>query len=349
MNTPLRGLSRFVTGAAFVAFAFLAPNCQPTGGEQINPGSGGSEKGGSGGKGSGGDGSGGSSEKGGSGGSETGGTTSSSGGSNTGGSSAKGGSGGSARGGSGGSARGGSAGSSARGGSSGSGGSGSGGTTTTPTTAVSSGGTTGSTTGTGTSTGNEGTVVAFGNGKGQGAMTGYAYVALGSKDTISDPTCGTSETEITSAAPCKSGTNWNATDKLCMTGSIPALDATNPDYTGNWGVSVGLNATDPEGGGLGQAFSSVTITLSGTPTSGLRAIVHIKGESADTQYCSPLTSGTAISFTDFSATCWDTAAPGTKVTAAQVASIDKIAVQVNSGSSAITVSNLCITKIEFAK
>ena len=125
------------------------------------------------------------------------------------------------------------------------------------------------------------------------------------------------------------------------------MDATDPDYTGNWGVSVGLNATDPEGGGLGQAFTSVTITLSGTPTSGLRAIVHIKGESADTQYCSPVSSGTAIPFTDFSATCWDTAAPGTKVTAAQVASIDKIAVQVNSGSSAITVSDLCITKIEF--
>ena len=180
-------------------------------------------------------------------------------------------------------------------------------------------------------------------------MTGYGYVKLGSADTITDPTCGTGKTAITSATPCASGTNWNATDKLCMTGSIPALDATTPDYTANWGVSVGLNSTDPEGGGLGQALTSVTITMSGSPTSGLRAIVHIKGESKDTQYCSPLTSGTAIPFTSFSATCWDTATPGTKVTAAQVTNIDKIAVQVNSTSAAITVTELCITKIEFAR
>jgi hypothetical protein len=132
-----------------------------------------------------------------------------------------------------------------------------------------------------------------------------------------------------------------------MTGSVPALAATNPDYTGNWGVSVGLNATDPAGKGLGQSFTSVTITTTGVPSSGLRAIVHLAGDTDSTQYCSPMTSGTAIPFTSFSATCWDTAAPGTKITAAQVTNIDKIAVQVTSTTSAITVTDLCITAITF--
>ena len=209
------------------------------------------------------------------------------------------------------------------------------------------GGTSGTATSPSTRPGNTGTTVTFKNGKGVGAMTGYGYVALGADDSISDPTCGTSEAEITAAADCKTTTNWNAEDKLCMTGSIPAL-GDEPDYEANWGVSVGLNATDPDTGGLGQSFSSVTITTSGSPSSGLRAIVHLKGDGESVQYCSPLTSGTAIPFTDFSLTCWDTAKPGTAITAAQVKDIDKIAVQVNSGSTAIDV-DLCITKIEFAK
>jgi len=206
-------------------------------------------------------------------------------------------------------------------------------------------------TSTSTGVGPTGTTVAFGNGKGQGAMTGYGYVALGSADTLTSPTCGTTNTPITSAAPCKADTQWSSTSALCMTGSVPALPAspTSADYTSNWGVSVGLNATDPEGGGLGQAFTSVTIAMTGSPSTGLRAIVHLKGDSPDTQYCFAMTPGTAIPFTSFSATCWDTAAPGTAITAAQVANVDKIAVQVTSTSSAITVTDLCITGITFAK
>jgi len=177
-------------------------------------------------------------------------------------------------------------------------------------------------------------------------MLGYGYVALGSLDSLTDPTCGTAKAAITSAAPCKADTQWTGTDKLCISGNVPALDATTPDYTNNWGVSVGLNSTDPAGGGLGQSLSSVTIATSGTPSSGLRAIVHLKGDSDSTQYCAPLTTG-AMAFTSFSATCWDTAKPGTAITAAQVTNIDKIAVQVTSGSAAIPVSSLCITGITF--
>jgi len=346
MKSSLRGFSKYVTGAAFVTLALLVPNCQPSGGDY------GAGEGGSGGSGVGGSGSGGSTSKGGSGGDSSGGNGSGGNGSGghvgTGGSQGSGGTSTTPKGTGGSGAGGVSTTPKGTGGSgSGSGGAqGTGGTTATTTVVTGTGGTTTTTTSTSTSVGNTGTTVVFGAGKGQGAMTGYGYVALGSADSISSPTCGTAP--ITSAAPCAAGTTWSATDKLCVTGAVPVLDKTTPDYTGNWGLSVGLNSSDPEGKGLGQAFTSVTITTTGVPSSGLRAIVHLVGESKDTQYCSPLTSGTAIPFTSFSATCWDTAKPGTAVTAAQATTVDKIAVQVTSNqTAAITVTELCITKIEF--
>ena len=177
-------------------------------------------------------------------------------------------------------------------------------------------------------------------------MTGYGWVALGKDDTVTDPKCGTSA--ITSTTQC-AATTWSTTDSLCMSGSIPALPAspTSADYSNNWGIMLGINATDPEGGGLGQSFSSVTITVTGSPTSGLRAKVHKKGGPSD-GYCAPYTSG-AIPFTSFTTECWNTTSPGTAITAADVPNIDQIGIQVPSSQTAITVSNLCITGITFAK
>jgi hypothetical protein len=133
-----------------------------------------------------------------------------------------------------------------------------------------------------------------------------------------------------------------------MSGTVPAL-GTPPDYTGNWGVLVGLNSTDPAGSGLGQSFTSVTITVTGAPSSGLRAQVHKKGDTDAVTYCAALTSGTAIPFTSFVTDCYNTVPAGTKIAAGDVTNIDKIAVQVSSGSAAITVAELCIAKIDFAK
>ena len=203
-----------------------------------------------------------------------------------------------------------------------------------------------SATGSGGGSGPSGTEVTFVKGKAQGAMTGYGYVALGADDSITSPTCGPQDTEITEASPCKSSPNWSQDDAICVSGKIPALDETDPDYDANWGVQVGANATDPDGDGLGQAFKTVTFTLSGKPTSGLRALVH-KGS---TDYCyEGVTSGKAIDFTDFTKTCYDSASPGTAITAADVASISKLVIQVSSTTSATTVADLCITKIEFGK
>ena len=215
---------------------------------------------------------------------------------------------------------------------------------TTITSSPPTGGTTGVTTGGAPS----GTTVTFASGKAQGAMTGYGWANLGIADAITDPTCGTSKTAIRATAPCLTSTNWNSPTALCISGTVPAL-GTLPDYTGNWGVSVGVNASDATGGTLGQSFSSITIAVSGSPSSGLRAMVHRRGDPDATSFCYALTPGTAIPLTSFSTTCYTSASPGTAITAADVPNIDKISVQVSSGTAAITVSTLCITGITFAK
>jgi hypothetical protein len=190
-----------------------------------------------------------------------------------------------------------------------------------------------------------GTTVTFASGKAVGAMTGYGWVALGSADTITDPTCGASKALITVAAPCAANTNWSSTTALCITGSIPAL-GTPPDYTANYGVVVGVNSTDPPIGGLGQSFTSITITTTGGPGSGVRAQIHKKGDPDNTSYCFPFTSGTAMALAKFAIDCYNTT-PLQVFSAADIPNIDKISLEAFSSTAAITVTNLCMTGISF--
>ena len=198
-----------------------------------------------------------------------------------------------------------------------------------------------------TSTTPTGTTVTFASGKAQGAMTGYGWVALGSADSITDPTCG--GIAFTSTTNC-AATTWDTANPsaLCMSGSVPALSAVNPDYTDNWGVVIGVTSTaSTPSGGLGQSFSSIAITVTGSPASGLRAMVHRKGDPDTTSYCAAMTSGTAVAFTSFNTKCYDTPPDGVALTAADVPNIDEIYVEVPSITTAITVTNLCITGIAF--
>jgi hypothetical protein len=210
---------------------------------------------------------------------------------------------------------------------------GKGGTTTTAT-----GGTGGSTN---SSTGNTGTTVTFSAGKGQGAMTGDAFVSCGTADIITSPTCGTGRAAITPANPCPSDTNWSAPDRLCISGVIPARS------TSNGGLQIGLNSTKPAGGGLGQSFFSVTIGVSGAPTAPLRVTIHALG--GDTHCANWTDSTSAIAFNSFTKTCQDPEHPGTTFPFSDVSMIDQITVMVPSANTWVTVTDLCITKIEFTK
>jgi hypothetical protein len=74
------------------------------------------------------------------------------------------------------------------------------------------------------------------------------------------------------------------------------------------------------------------------------------GDADSVQYCANWWySTTAIPFTGFSTTCYAAGNPGTPLSAADVPKIDKIFVMVPSRDGSVTVTDLCITKIEFTK
>jgi hypothetical protein len=193
--------------------------------------------------------------------------------------------------------------------------------------------------------------VNFCNGRAQGSMSGWGWVAMGALDTISDPTCDTDKHAITKDAPCTTQTNWNSSDGLCINASIPALPASpvQSDYDNNWGVQIGVNTSEPPaasgGTTLGGSYTKVTMTLSGSPLTGLRAMLHRKGDNDQTTYCANMTNGTSMSITAFNTKCWD--GSGTAMVAADVPNIDKVGVQVSSTASAITVSALCLKEVKF--
>jgi hypothetical protein len=202
---------------------------------------------------------------------------------------------------------------------------------------------------TGTPTGGtpaaSGNAVTFASGQAQGAMTGYGWVAMGpSGDTVSSPDCGAAApyATITNAAPCLTQTHWNTADSLCITGAIPAL-GTPPDYSGNWGIEIGVNANSDAVSAIGTAHASINVAVTGA-AAGLRVNIHRKGDPDNTPYCASYT-GAAIPLTSFNTACWDNS--GTAFTAADAPNIDKVMIQVPSGTAAVTVTNMCMTGITF--
>ena len=216
--------------------------------------------------------------------------------------------------------------------------------------AIGNGGTTvqGGTTSTGgtTTPPNSGTAVTIVDGQAQGAMTGYGWVALGTLDTIDEPICNSPAGPITADASC-ADTQWSVPNAYCVSGYIPQV-ASEPEFERNWGILIGIDATPDTGGVLGQTFSSLIVSTSGSPSSGLRVQVHRKDDPDTTNYCASMTPGVATSFSSFNTTCWNN--EGSFLSAADVPNLDQIAMQVPSTMDAsITVKGLCITGITFAK
>lgn len=82
-----------------------------------------------------------------------------------------------------------------------------------------------------------------------------------------------------------------------------------------------------------------------TPKTGLRLVVHRRGDSTSTGYCALITSGTFVSFSSLNTACWDDS--GTRLMASDVSKVDRIGIQVPSGPSRITLNKLCLTSITF--
>lgn len=190
---------------------------------------------------------------------------------------------------------------------------------------------TGGTLGTGGST-PTGNTVTFASGKATGAMVGYGWVALGSADTITDPTCGATKAAITNLALCATNPNWSAAD-------------TSTEYGANYGVVVDVNAGDP--GVLGVAYTTITIAASGLPTSTVRAQVHVKGDPDGTSYCMTY-SASAMTLAKFATDCYATA-PTALIPAASIPNVDKVSLEAVSSQTATSVTSMCMTGITFGK
>jgi hypothetical protein len=189
--------------------------------------------------------------------------------------------------------------------------------------------------------------VTFNAGVAKGAMTGYGWVTMGVLDPVTSPTCGPNKDAISNASPCVStSTNWDSSNALCVSGTAPALppSPTSQDYSDNWGIQLGANASDPLGA-IGKTYSTITLNFTGTPQTGLRATVHRTGDPIGTTYCSLVTSGTPMALTSFNTSCWN--GSGTNLTAADLPKIDKVGLEVPSTQSEITLSKLCLTGIVF--
>jgi hypothetical protein len=209
--------------------------------------------------------------------------------------------------------------------------------------------------------------VNFCNGKAQGVMTGYAYIALGKLDTATDPKCAedpsvpSNTREITadgtSPGPCPtSGTTvWKNEGDLCISGTIPVV--TGGDYTSNWGLQIGVNTVDPPAtsagsGTLNQTYSTIAMTTTGTITptnTAVRIVIHTVDMAVDANpYCATMqSSGKPIDLTAFNTACWD--GSGEKLTADKIPTIDKIGIQISSDTSnEYTVTDFCLTGIQFS-
>jgi endoglucanase len=190
------------------------------------------------------------------------------------------------------------------------------------------------------------TTVTIVDGRAQGAMTGWGWVDLGADDEVTDPVCLDPEGPIEAGVSCVN-TYWSRSNAYCVSGYIPALSSnpTADEYANNWGIRTNVGVTADGTGTLGQTFSSVAASVTGTPQTGLRLNVHRRGDSGATVYCAVITPGSFVSLSRFNTACWDDT--GVALSAADVAKIDMVSLHVPSASSSITLSNLCLTGLTF--
>jgi hypothetical protein len=211
--------------------------------------------------------------------------------------------------------------------------------------------------------------VCFGAGQATGGgnlsnVNGYGWVALGSADSVSSPVCdntanggGASET-ITQAKPCPEAGGksvWtNPEQGLCISGTIPVV--TGGDYTGNWGLQIGMNITKDAGGTLGKSYKNITFNYgSGVSpaTSEIRGEIHVANDpnldASHSNYCAVIQPGKPVLLSAFNTECW-TGGAGKPMPDSAVANIDKVGVQISSDiNSKYDVSNFCWTGFTFAQ
>jgi hypothetical protein len=121
----------------------------------------------------------------------------------------------------------------------------------------------------------------------------------------------------------------------------------NGDYTSNWGIAIGVSATQPPYGPIGTAYSTIIMNWTGTPASGLRMVVHVSGDPSTTTYClDDVTAGKKYRLVDFNTECYG-GTGGVELTAADAADIDQVELQVVPSTTAYDLKDLCLDSIVF--
>jgi len=197
----------------------------------------------------------------------------------------------------------------------------------------------------------------FVSGRAQGALSGYGYVSLGVVDSVTSPTCNgmqiggisPSMPPVTFNSTCRpSAITWGSATGLCVSGAVAGWSS-NPSYVDtmiDWGIMVGVATREPVQA-IGIAYSSITLTVSGSNSDALFAVVHLADDANNLTYCARMTSGNAVKLSSFNTECLF--GNGKSLCEKDLDRIDKIGVQVPSSQSPITLTDFCLTKIEFAK
>lgn len=138
------------------------------------------------------------------------------------------------------------------------------------------------------------------NGKLNGAMTGYAWVA------------GSRRAVIEAPSPCDTSGCFHETGgRLCARGSMPALACTGQgtadldcDWQANWGAMIGVNPQVSHGAWGPGAPERVAFEYSGEPGS-YRLTAHVAGDPDSRTYCiRDYQSGQPVTAGRFKTECW---------------------------------------------
>ncbi|HEX7599680.1 MAG TPA: hypothetical protein VF518_15795 [Polyangia bacterium] len=171
------------------------------------------------------------------------------------------------------------------------------------------------------------------DGKLDGALTGYAWVAGGSGTTWISPT------------PCdKQGCFKNTGGALCTQGSIAPLTCTSPsscDWDTDWGAMIGWNPTPVEHQAWGATTTSAIVVNYTGGAGEDRLMAHLAGDPDSKTYCiENYVAGQVAAPANFVSECWTNT--GTPLT--NFSGVDTFGLQIISAQTPVDF-NICVSSI----
>jgi hypothetical protein len=171
------------------------------------------------------------------------------------------------------------------------------------------------------------------DGKLDGALAGYAWVAGGAGTTLISPN------------PCDNqGCFKNTGGALCTQGSIVPLTCTSPsscDWDTDWGAMIGWNPTPVEHQPWGATSTSAMVVNYTGGAGEDRLMAHLAGDPDSKTYCiENYVAGQVAAPADFVSECWS----NTGVPLTDFSGVDTFGLQIISAQTPVDF-NICISSI----